>query len=141
MIDSASEQPASASGNQHDLVGIEELRRLGHEMHARHDDDARVALGRLARERQAVADHVGNAMEDLWRLVVVREDDRVALALEPEDRLDVRLEGRPFERRNDAAHALIEGPVRDGLAGSSTAAALIAPKFAWTYPRPSPLLK
>ena len=83
-------------------------------MHARHDDNARVALGRLAGERQAVADHVGNAMEDLRRLVVVREDDRIALALELEDRLDVGLEGRPFERRNDAAHAFIEAAGRGG---------------------------
>ena len=59
--------------------------------------------GRLARERQAVADHVSHAMEDLRRLVVVREDHRVALALQLEDRLDVRLEDRPFDRRDDAA--------------------------------------
>ena len=65
----------------------------------RQDDDIGVALGRLARERQAVADHVGHTMEDLRRLVVVREDHRVALALELDDRLDVRREDRPLERR------------------------------------------
>ena len=42
-------------------------------------------------------------------LVVVREDDRVALALEPQDRVDVVREGRPFDRRDDAAHAFVEG--------------------------------
>jgi hypothetical protein len=77
-------------------------------MDARHYDDALIALGRLARERQAVANRVGDAMEDLRRLVVMREDDRVALLLEGEDRLDVGLEDGPFDRRDDAAHALIE---------------------------------
>jgi hypothetical protein len=37
---------------------------------------------RLAGERQTVADRVSDAVEDLRRLVVVRQDDRIALALE-----------------------------------------------------------
>jgi hypothetical protein len=40
-------------------------------------------LGGLARELQRVADDVGDAVEDLRRLVVVREDDGVALLLQP----------------------------------------------------------
>ena len=114
VIDSASEQPARRVGDQHRLRRVEQLRRLGHEMDAGHDDDARLARRRLARQRQAVADDVGDAVEDLRRLVVVREDDRVALALEPQDRLDVGLEGRPFDRRDDAAHPVIEGAAAGG---------------------------
>ena len=38
--------------------------------------------GRLARERQAVADDVRDAMEDFRRHVVVREDHRVASLLQ-----------------------------------------------------------
>ena len=56
-------------------------------------------VDRLARQRQAVADDVGDAVEDLRRLVVVRQDDGVALALQLEDGGDVVGERRPFDRR------------------------------------------
>ncbi len=46
---------------------------------------------------QAVADDVGDAVEDLRRLVVVREDDGVALALQREDGVDILGEGRPIQ--------------------------------------------
>ena len=108
-IDSASEQPAFASGISTVFVGIQELRRLGHEVDAGHDDDARLAFRGFARERQTVADHIGDAVEDLWRLIVVREDDRLTLALEAQDRVDVGLEVGPFHRGDDVADALVEG--------------------------------
>ena len=95
-------------GDQHRLRRIEQLGGLGHEMHARHHDHPRVPLGCLARQHQAVAHDIGDAMEDFRRLVVVGQDDRVALALEAQDRLNVVLEGGPLDRRDDAAHALIE---------------------------------
>ena len=47
----------------------------------------------LARERQAVGDRV----ENVRRLIVVRQDDRVALPFEFKDRSDVVGEDRPFE--------------------------------------------
>ena len=65
------------------------------------------ALGGLAGELQRVADHVGDAMEDLRRHVVVRQDDGVARALQIVDGLDVRREARPLDGRNDARHALV----------------------------------
>ena len=106
VIEAASEQPARAVGNEHGLLGVEQLRRLGHEMDAGEHDHRGIRPHRLARQRQAVADDVGDAMEDLRRLIVVREDDGVALALQGENCVDVRGEDRPFGQRDDAFHAL-----------------------------------
>jgi hypothetical protein len=76
----ASEQPASRSGRT-TVLGVEDLRRLGHEVDAREADDVGLRLRRGLRELQRVADEVGDVL-DLALLVVVREDDGVALALE-----------------------------------------------------------
>ena len=69
-------------GNEHGLLRIEQLRRLGHEMHAGQHDDVRFGRHRLAGERQAVADDIGDAVEDLRRLIIVRQDDGVSLPLQ-----------------------------------------------------------
>ena len=94
------------------LSRVEQLGRLGHEMHAGEHDDVRLDRHRLAGKRQAVADDVGDAVEDLRRLVIVRQDDGVSLPLEVKDGLDIVGEGRPFDGRNDAPHAVVEGGVR-----------------------------
>src|SRR5262245_8670792 len=65
-------------------------------------------LRRLTRQRQAVADDVGNAVKDLWCLIVVREDDGITVPLEVEDGGDITGKARPFDRRDDAPDALIE---------------------------------
>ena len=57
-----------------------------------------VRLLRHAGEGERVADDVGDAVEDLGRLVIVRQDDGVTLPLQPQDRVDVLGEGRPFHR-------------------------------------------
>ena len=84
-------------------------------MHAALDDDVGVGLGRLAGELKRVADHVGDAMEDLRRHVVVRQHDGVARALQLVDGLDVGRKARPLDRRDDARHALVKmrGLARD----------------------------
>ena len=82
MIEAASEQPARRSGISTRLVGIEELGGLGHEVHAGQHDHLGIDRHGLAGQRQAVADDVGDAVEDLRRLVVVRQDDGVPLALQ-----------------------------------------------------------
>ena len=51
------------------------------------------STGGLAGQGQAVADDVGDAVEDLRRQVVVRQDDGVALALQRQDGVDVGGEG------------------------------------------------
>ena len=99
MIEAASEQPARRSGISTVFAGIEQLGGLGHEMHAGQHDHVGIGRRRLAGQRQAVADDVGDAVEDVRRLVVVRQDDGVALALQLQDRVDVGREGRPFDRR------------------------------------------
>ena len=77
-------------------------------MHAGEHDDVGVDLGGFARQQQAVADDVGDAVEDFRRLVVVRQDDGVAASLEFEDGVDVLGEGGPFGRRNDPFDPVVE---------------------------------
>jgi hypothetical protein len=69
-------------------------------MDARQHNDIGLGTRGLARERQAVADDVGDRVENVRRLIVVRQDDRVALLFEFQDRSDVIGEDRPFEWRD-----------------------------------------
>ncbi len=107
--DRGGERAAGSSiGDQHGLFGVQQLRRLGHEMHAGQDDDRGVGARRLARQREAVADDVADGVEDVGGLIVVRQDDRVPLALQLEDRGDVLGEERPFEGRHVALDPAVE---------------------------------
>ena len=65
--------------DEHRLARIEEFGGLGHEVHAGEHDHVGIGVHRLTRQRQAVADDVGHRVEDLRRLVVVGQDDRVVL--------------------------------------------------------------
>ncbi len=96
-------------GDQHGLFRIEQLGSLGHEMHAGQHDDVGVHIDRLAGERQAVADDIGDAVEDLRRLIIVREDDGIAALFQFENRLDIILKHHPFGFRDNAADTIIEG--------------------------------
>ena len=71
----------SQIGNEHRLVRVDELRGLGHEMHAAENDDVGIGLGRFHCERQRVSDDIGDRIENFRNLIVVREYDRVAFAL------------------------------------------------------------
>ena len=73
-------------GDEHGLLGAEDRRGLGHEVDAAEDDRLRVGAGGLVREPERVADEVGDVLH-LGHLVVVGEDDRVALARERADLL------------------------------------------------------
>src|SRR5262245_55860425 len=84
-------------------------------MHAALYDDARLDLAGVARERQAVADKIGVAVVDLWGLIVVRQDDGAAFALELVDGPYIRGEERPLDRRHHVLDARIKlrGVARD----------------------------
>ena len=73
-------------GDHDGLVGIEDLGRLGHEVDAAEGDHFAVGLLGGLGQLEGIAHHVGEVLE-LVLLVVVGEDDRVALALELENRL------------------------------------------------------
>ena len=89
-------------------------------MDAGQHDHVGIGARRLARQRQAVADDVGDGVEDLGRLVVMRQDDRVALALEAQDRGDIVGQHRPFEGRDVPLHAPVEiGERHPGRGGRS----------------------
>src|SRR5262249_51665072 len=92
-----------------------QLRGLGHEVHAPLDDDLGVGLGRLTGELERIADHVGDAMEDLGRHVVMREHDGVARPFKLIDGVNVGSESWPLDRRDDARYALVKmrGVTRD----------------------------
>ena len=64
---------------QHGLLGTQDRRRLGHEVHAAEGDHRRVAGSGLTGERERVPEEIRHVL-DLRALVVVRKDDRVALA-------------------------------------------------------------
>ncbi len=107
--DARSQRAAGALVRDQDrLVRIEDLRGLRHEVHAALNDDVGLYFRGLDRELQRVAADVGDAMENLRRLVVVRQDHRAAHSLQFVDRLDGGRHQRPFDRRDHASDALIE---------------------------------
>ena len=77
-------------------------------MHAGQHDHIGIHLRRLARQGQAVADNVRDAVENFRRLVIVRENDGAARALELLDGVHILLHGGPFNGRDDVADALID---------------------------------
>src|SRR6266542_4067068 len=94
--------------NQDRLVGREDRGCLGHEVDPAEDDCRRVGGRCLVREPQRVADVVGHVLH-LGNLVVVGEDDRVALTrerphlvLHPADR------GRAHSTSRETSRALAE---------------------------------
>src|SRR6185437_11476086 len=72
------------------------------------NDDLRIRSSCLARQGEAVADEVRDAVEDLGRHVVMAEDDRVLLALQRVDRGDGGRKRRPLDLRHDVRNLLIE---------------------------------
>ena len=71
-------------GQDDDLLGRQDLGGLGHEADAAEGDDVGVGRLRLARQIEAVADEVGDVL-DLGLLVIMGEDDGVALLAQPVD--------------------------------------------------------
>jgi hypothetical protein len=71
----------------------------------------------FARQRQAVADDIGDSVENVGRLVVVRQNDGVALALELQDRGDVIGQDRPFEWRDIPGENLSAATAASGAVG------------------------
>ena len=73
-----------AIGHHHDALRIQDLGRFGHEPDAAERDHVALELARLARQFQAVADHVGQFL-NLGFLVVVRQQNRPALLFQFQD--------------------------------------------------------
>jgi hypothetical protein len=86
-------------GQQDELVRVKDLGGLGHEVDAAKHDDFRFGFGGLLREAQRIAHVIGHIL-DLRHLVIVRENDRVELALKVDDFPRKRIEPR---RRNGCA--------------------------------------
>ena len=80
------ERAAGLQIGDHDrALGVQDLRRLGHEVDAAEGDHVALDLLRGLRELERIADEVREIL-DLGFLVVVGEDHRVALALHARDR-------------------------------------------------------
>ncbi len=71
-------------GQDDNLFGAEDFRRLGHEPDPAERDDIGIGRGGLARQIEAVADEIGEVLY-LRLLVIMGEDDRVAFLLEARD--------------------------------------------------------
>ena len=70
---------------QHDdLAGVQNFRRLSHEMNTAEDDDVCVGLFRLLREAERITDVIRHIL-NLRHLIIVREYDGVQLFLERAD--------------------------------------------------------
>ncbi len=120
VIDSASEHPAFMSGISTVFSGFKSFAVSAMKWIAGEETitDALLRAASRAR-RQTVTDDVGDRMEDVRRLVVVREDDGVPLALQFEDRGNVLGQHRPFEFRHMAFDPGIEiGQRHPGGTGS-----------------------
>ena len=94
-------------GNQNGFVRRQNFRGLGHEVHAGLHDDLGIDASGFFGELQTVTAEIGDAVEDLRRHVVVRQDDGVFFCLEFVDRFNQRRVVRPLHRRHDAFDALI----------------------------------
>ena len=86
-------------GEHDDLLGAEDLRGFGHEAHAAEGDHVGVGRVRLAAQLKAVADEVREVL-DLGLLVIMGEDDGVALLAQPVDL------GAKVEPREAPAHSV-----------------------------------
>ncbi len=69
-------------------------------MNAGQHDDFGIDPRRLACQREAVANDVGDAMEDLRRLVIMRQDHRIPALLQRLNSVDIGGEDRPLDGGN-----------------------------------------
>ncbi len=86
----------------------EQLGGLGHEVDAGEDDDVGLHIHGFTGQPEAVADDVSNSVENLRRLIIVRQNDRIASSLQSHDRVDILREGRPFDRGDRVPHFLVD---------------------------------
>ncbi len=106
MIDSASEQPARVSGISTVFPGFSSFAVSAMKWtpaSTMTEASVRAASRASARLSPTMSP---DRVEDVGRLVVVRQDDRVTLLLELEDRGDVIGEDRPLDRRHVALDRL-----------------------------------
>jgi len=78
-------------------------------MHTALDDHFGIGTGGLLGERERITDEVGDAVEDLRGLVVVRQDDCITGPLELLDRRDQWRMHRPLHFGNDMLDTLVYG--------------------------------
>ena len=71
---------------QHGLLGAEDLRDFGHEVHPAEDDHLGIGGRCLAGELKRIANEVGDVL-NLWFLVVVGQDHGIALPFQCGNRL------------------------------------------------------
>ena len=120
VIEAASEQPASRSGISTVLSGFSNLA-----VSAMKWTPASTITWASVRAASRASARLSPTMSaTVWKmsgdLVVMREHDRVALALEPQDRGDIVGQDRPFEGRDVPLHAPVEiGQRHRGRGGRS----------------------
>ena len=70
-------------------------------MHTGHDDDVRFDIRALTGQCERVTDEIRYAMENLRRLVIMRQNDGIPFFLQRVDRCDLRRKNRPFDLRDN----------------------------------------
>ena len=77
-------------------------------MHAALHNHIAFGIGGFNRQLQAVAHHIGNAVKDFRRLIIMRQNHRVFFFFQLVNGLDIGREKRPFDRGDNAFDALIK---------------------------------
>src|ERR1700756_1561338 len=87
-------------------------------MHPRKHDDFRSGFHRLARQREAVPDEIGDAVKYLRGLIIMGEDDGVPRPLHRHDGMNVLGVNWPLDSGNGVAHLGVKvvGPRNLGAA-------------------------
>lgn len=92
-------------GHDDDAIGIEDLRRFGHEVHAGKEDDVGRGFFRLLGKLQRISKEIRKIL-NVPLLVVVREQNGVSLSLEPHNlgfEVEIRVDARAFRVRHRVA--------------------------------------
>ena len=76
--------PGIHVGQYDDFLGRKDLGRVGHELHAAKGNHVGVRVRRHLRQLQAVAHEIGKIL-NLRLLIIVRQDDGIALFAQPVD--------------------------------------------------------
>ena len=87
--------------DQHSLLGVDQLCRLGHEVHSGEHDHVGGGLQGQVGQRQRVTRDIGGQVIDVWRHVIVGGNDGVAFGLQLRDLIDQRLKSRNLLLRED----------------------------------------
>ena len=94
--------------DQHSFMRAKQLRGFGHEMHAALNNNIGINERRLLGQIEAIAHHIGHAVINFRRLVIMCQNHRVTLFFQLIYGADIGRVYRPLNFRHDTAHFFIK---------------------------------